>query len=757
MSKLHFPLHPKQWTAFTSLATEILYGGAAGAAKSHLIRVAAIMWALAVPGLQLYIFRRTYDDLIKNHMEGPTGFHALLAPWIGKYVEIVEKEIRFNNGSKIYLAHCQHEKNRFDYQGAEIHVLLIDELTHFTEVIYRFLRSRVRMPGGMVIPEKYKEMFPRILCGSNPGGIGHQWVKSSFIDYCPAFQIKRTEDAEGGFLRQFIPARLADNPSIDQDSYSRNLSGLGNEALVEAMLKGDWDIVSGAALNIDRQIHMIRPFKPPQHLAKFQVIDWGYVKPYAVGWFCVMDQDTILAEKDEWPEMLLPKNSLVMYRELYGTNGKPDEGSKEESDIVARRIIQIEEDANEHMDYRVADTAMWAKNDGMSIFERMNKATKGKFNPRQSIKDRQAGYSEINSRLKGEQLDKNRYVPMLYVTSNCQHWWRTCPPLVLDDLQPEKGPDSSQEDHCFALGTMIITNTGNRKIEDILTGDMVLTTEGFKPCIQLGITGTKQLYDVDGLLVTGNHPFLTAQGVYVRVDELCTKLSHLQSRNLTASLIGCVGNIIKDAAFVCIGSFGNFIKGILPRAIISITKIMTDLIMIFPILPLSCSQNICPITRRDDENISLCTLRELEIKLPYGISQKKAGDFIPYGQKGESIKQSIKLTALNVAKNLWQNVRVQYFAAKYAQPEIGERNIPIIIKTSRIENVVNLHVPGPNNFVLANGMIVHNCYDMSVYACMSRPFIRTRDQRIVTEFKKRRSMTTLDKVDPYRVKPMVKK
>lgn len=449
MSKIDFPLHPKQWTAFTSIATEILYGGAAGSAKSHLIRVAAIMWALFIPGLQIYIFRRTYDDLVKNHMEGPTGFHALLASWIGQWVDIVENEIRFSNGSKIYLCHCQHEKDRFKYQGAEIHVLLIDELTHFTEVIYRFLRSRVRMPKGMKIPLEYKDLFPRILCGSNPGGIGHQWVKSTFIDYQPAFDIKRASNDEGGFLRQFIPANLNDNPSIDQDTYAANLSGLGNEALVKAMLDGDWDIVSGAALNVSRETHMIRPFKPLPHMAKFQVIDWGYQKPYAVGWWSVMDQDTILAAKDEFPETFLPKNSIIMYRELYGTKGKPNDGSQEESDIVAKRIIQIEHDANERMDYRVADTAMWAKNDGMSIFERMFKATKGAFNPRQSIKDRQAGYSELCSRLKGEELERDQFVPMIYVTSNCTHWWRTVPPLVLDDLHPEKGPDTNQEDHHY--------------------------------------------------------------------------------------------------------------------------------------------------------------------------------------------------------------------------------------------------------------------------------------------------------------------
>lgn len=458
MSIIEFPLHPKQWTAFTSEATEILYGGAAGSAKSHLIRVAAIMWALAIPKLQVYIFRRTYDDLIKNHMEGPTGFHALLGPWLGKYVDIVDKEIRFNNGSKIYLCHCQHEKNRFDYQGAEIHVLLIDELTHFTDIIYRFLRSRVRMPANMAIPEQYIGQFPRILCGSNPGGIGHQWVKSTFIDKIIPFQIVETANDEGGFKRQFIPANLADNPSIDQDAYRRNLSGLGNEALVKAMLEGDWDIVAGAALDISRDKHMIRAFTPPRHWTRFTSLDWGFTKPYSNGWYCVVEGGTLLEGKNGHPDKYLPDGAVVRYRELYGSTGKPDEGSRELSEEVVAKILDIERQANEVMDYRIADTQLWAKNDGKSSADRMMDESErlvkvGKaiqnFTPRPSVKDRQANFQEVSNRLKGLQVEDGSFIPMFYVTDNCTNWWRTIPPLVLDDINPEKGPDEKQELHCW--------------------------------------------------------------------------------------------------------------------------------------------------------------------------------------------------------------------------------------------------------------------------------------------------------------------
>jgi hypothetical protein len=114
-------------------------------------------------------------------MEGPKGFRAFLAPWTAAgFVTIVEDEIGFWNGTKIYLCHCKDRKDVYKYQGAEIHVLLIDELTHFHAPMYRSLRSRVRMVG-LEVPANFKGRFPRILCGANPGKVGHLFVKSSFI------------------------------------------------------------------------------------------------------------------------------------------------------------------------------------------------------------------------------------------------------------------------------------------------------------------------------------------------------------------------------------------------------------------------------------------------------------------------------------------------------------------------------------------------------------------------------------------------
>lgn len=88
---LEVALHPKQWAAYLSPATEILYGGAAGGGKSHLMRMAAVTWCAEIEGLQVYLFRRISADLNKNHMEGPHGFRALLAGWVScGFVTIVE-------------------------------------------------------------------------------------------------------------------------------------------------------------------------------------------------------------------------------------------------------------------------------------------------------------------------------------------------------------------------------------------------------------------------------------------------------------------------------------------------------------------------------------------------------------------------------------------------------------------------------------------------------------------------------------------
>jgi hypothetical protein len=215
--------------AYKSTATEILYGGAAGGGKSHLFRAAAILWCLLIPGLQVYMFRRTYPDLFDNHMSGPHSFPVLLAPFVERALAKInwgKLDIEFSNGSAIHLRHCQYPKDVYKYQGAEIHVLIIDELTQWERKMYTFLRSRLRMVG-LVVPVALQGLFPRALLGANPGGIGHNWVKADFVSVAKRYDITQMAKTEGGMRRQFIPALMEDNPSLMEDDpdYEGKLEG----------------------------------------------------------------------------------------------------------------------------------------------------------------------------------------------------------------------------------------------------------------------------------------------------------------------------------------------------------------------------------------------------------------------------------------------------------------------------------------------------------------------------------------------------
>jgi hypothetical protein len=285
---LKIELHQKQRWALEAPAEEILYGGAAGGGKSFLMRAAPIVYSLAIPGLNTYLFRRNFPDLQKNHMEGPSSFHVLLAPLVEKgLVEIVQKEVRFYNGARIFLCHLQHTKNLATYQGAEIHNLELDEATHFTEEQYRYLRGRCRL-GSLQIPKGIKQVFPRCLLGTNPGGVGHLWCRRSFVDKGP-YRIHRTKKEDGGMRRVFIPASSEDNPTLleNDPTYMDRLEGLGDPVLIRAMRDGDWKIVAGAVFGARwrDELHTCDPFPIPRGWRVWRGADDGYAAPAAVHWF----------------------------------------------------------------------------------------------------------------------------------------------------------------------------------------------------------------------------------------------------------------------------------------------------------------------------------------------------------------------------------------------------------------------------------------------------------------------------------------
>jgi hypothetical protein len=464
-------LQPKQTRAFLSRATELLYGGAAGGGKSHLMRTAAIAWCRAIPGLQVYIFRRTYPDLWANHMQGPTSFLELLAPFArdgSVRINLSEACIKFGNGSSILLRHCQYPKDVLNYQGAEIHVLMIDELTQWPPDMYKYLRGRVRMVG-IVLPEQYRsggigpdgimnawDLFPRVLCGANPGGIGHNWVKAGWVDR--GLKLHRMPLEEGGMVRGYIPARLQDNPILSKSdpTYEARLAGLGNAALVRAMRLGDWDIVSGGALDDvwDRERHVIRPFKIPTSWRVDRSFDWGSSRPFSVGWWAESDGTPV---ETATGRRTFPRGTLFRIGEWYGWSGQPNEGAKLEDIEVGRGIKEREARLREfHLDRPIlpgpADSSIFDADPGKaSIAQGIDKGygRTGTFvEADKRPGSRKNGLAVMRRMLKAS-LAERMEEPGLFIFDTCTAGFiRTVPVLPRDERDPDD-VDSDAEDHAY--------------------------------------------------------------------------------------------------------------------------------------------------------------------------------------------------------------------------------------------------------------------------------------------------------------------
>lgn len=456
-SALDLRLHERQTEAFLSPATEILYGGAAGGGKSHLMRVLAIMLCTEIPGLQVYLFRRLSDDLYKNHMEGPGGFFALLAPWIGAgWVKFNASKnyLEFWNGAKVWLSHCQYEKDKIKYQGPEIHVLLVDELTHFTESIYRYLRGRCRL-GGLQLPEKYRNKLPLVLAGSNPGGVGHNWVKAAFISPAKPGDIRDMPSTEGGMRRQYIPAKLTDNPTMAENDpdYADRLAGLGNAALVRAMLDGDWDIVAGGALDDVWSPRVIVPrFVIPASWRVDRSFDWGSAKPFSVLWWA--EADGTEAKLPDGSRFSPPKGSLIALHEWYGAKG-PNEGLRLPSGEIAAGIKECESSL---MSARwlsstpfagPADNAISAVSQPgtPTIADEMAKAGIRWTESDKAPGTRKIGLDLLRARVKEAGKDRPE-APALFVMDHCRQLIAHLPVLPRDSKNPDD-VDSDAEDHDY--------------------------------------------------------------------------------------------------------------------------------------------------------------------------------------------------------------------------------------------------------------------------------------------------------------------
>ncbi|MBQ5801162.1 MAG: terminase family protein [Clostridia bacterium] len=242
-------------------ATEVLFGGAAGGGKSFGQLIDALLYALKYPKSKQLILRRTFAELEKSLIRVSL---SLFPREIYTYNSTLHSG-KFKNGSILDFGYCATENDVFQYQSAEYDAVRFDELTHFTEFQYLYLISRVR--GANDNPKQIKS-------STNPGGVGHSWVKSRFVDPSPP---DTPFTASDGSRRIFIPSKIDDNLFLmkSDPEYKKRLLALP-ESQKKALLYGDWNIFEGQYFTeFDYEKHTCNPFPIPKEWRKYRTIDYG--------------------------------------------------------------------------------------------------------------------------------------------------------------------------------------------------------------------------------------------------------------------------------------------------------------------------------------------------------------------------------------------------------------------------------------------------------------------------------------------------
>jgi hypothetical protein len=414
--------HPKQQLALKSNCFETLYGGARGGGKTD----SGLVWLIydiSNPALRCLVIRRNADDLSDWVDRARMMYNRFGATFAYR-----PAEIRFPSGAVIKTGHLKDENAFTKYQGHEYQRMLIEELTQIPdEKRYIQLISSCRSTNP--------ELPAQIFATTNPGGVGHLWVKKRFID--PARPMTIFRDKTSNRTRIYIPATVDDNPTLVENdpSYVLQLDALKDvdKELWKAWRHGSWDVFAGQFFSEWRDdLHVVEPFPIPSNWERYMAMDWGSNKPFSMGWYA--------------------RNSdgrTYLYRELYMNSlefkakfGKP---------LTARRLARVAMAINrkngEHINYCVSDPSMWNKillgkdsEEGESYAEIMMNAGLPMI---RGDNDRFNGWATFREALSTAPDGK----PYYQVFSTCADTIRTLPSLVYDSIRVEDC-DSDGEDHC---------------------------------------------------------------------------------------------------------------------------------------------------------------------------------------------------------------------------------------------------------------------------------------------------------------------
>lgn len=418
---------------------EVFFGGARGGGKTEAALGDWIqhsgLYGEAAIGV---FFRKTFTQLSEVIARSQQLFGKLGAKWRGDVATWT-----MPGGARLLFRHLERDSDADNYQGHNYTRNYFEELTnHPTSGPYNKLKATLRSASG--VPTGIRST-------GNPGGPGHGWVKHRFIDPDPAGYKVIREPYRNPFTnetvyldRVFIPSRLIDNRllMVNDPLYVAKLQEAGSARLVKAWLLGDWNFIDGAFFDeFDPEVHiiphsMLSTF--PSHLTCFRAMDWGFAKPFSIGWYVVSDGT-----------FGFPNKAIIKVSEWYGCTGKPNVGLRMNADAVGAGIMKrdklLADDYGWRVVYGVIDPAAWTQDGGPAIAETM--AVEGAHFLRADNK-RDAGWMQLRRGLRGAPAADGGTDgrPLLYFSELCHDTIRTLPLLQHDEHKVED-LDTDGEDH----------------------------------------------------------------------------------------------------------------------------------------------------------------------------------------------------------------------------------------------------------------------------------------------------------------------
>ena len=461
--QLGYEPFPKQQEFHRSPAKYRLFGGAAGPGKSKALLMEAIIQADETPNANTLLLRRTFPELEQTLLH---YFRRDVPRELYKSFQESKHLVTWTNGSTTRFGYCQNEHDVYQYQGAEFLFIGVDELTLFTLRQWQFLTSRNRCP----VPGA----FPCMAAATNPGNIGHAWVKSLWIDKQPAPGMENPAEYDPADY-DFIPARVTDNPIYAGDEhYLKTLRALPSH-LRRAFLDGDWDVFAGQYFDrFDYTRHVVRAeaITWQSWWPRWISIDWGFEHPSTVYWHgSVPSGDGFVGARHAVPGAALPTVSdehegVVVVGDLQG-NGesspssfaghgmpRPYDGTRNVATEALSRVVTHREYVTRRTPPRelareiiarsigadasrekidaiyLSPDAFARRTDEASIAEQMGDifAAAGFPRPVPADDDRVGGWM-----LMYQMLDAGEWV----LTDNCIELLRTLPTLVRDSARVE--------------------------------------------------------------------------------------------------------------------------------------------------------------------------------------------------------------------------------------------------------------------------------------------------------------------------------